>query len=219
MSVAVDSTAVSFISTLFATLIGVYIAFGLDRRAKKEDGTKTNLNSLLALRNELELNQDIAIGNYKTLSEQGDSDVDVDHYSVDLYTVDSWNAAVQSNVLSKIDPDLHKSIHRHYSQIMSTNEQIRRLRMEPLHQRLEEDSDDGPIALDVWTIRVSYWDEQEERVMECGLGDLIRNRSNRIKIKSTSLEDRLDDEIDELESSITNKANSNSTNRYKDYRS
>lgn len=198
MDASSGSQLVGFTSTLFATLIGVYIAFWLERQGKNRDRRQKNLNSLLALRSEIQLNKSIAVGNHSTVAQQGDSNPNIDHYSIDVYSVDAWNSAVQDNILSQINPDLHESIQQVYSQIKSTNELIKRLRVEPLHDQLEEDSNDNPYGLEPWTIRVSYWDEQEEKVMESGLGNLIGDRSNRIKIKLESVEDQLDDEIDTL---------------------
>lgn len=210
MDASTGSQLVSFISTLFATLIGVYIAFWLERQAKNRDRRQTNLNSLLALRSEIQRNKGIAVGNHNTVAQQADSDPDVDHYSIDMYNIDAWDSAVQNNILSQIDPDLHESIQQVYSQIKSTNELIKRLRVEPLHDQLEENPNDNPYGLEPWTIRVSYWDEQEQKVMESGLGNLIGDRSNRIKIKLESVEDKLDHEINRLKLKMGNEKSNES---------
>ena len=210
MDASTGSQLVSFISTLFATLIGVYIAFWLERQAKNRDRRQTNLNSLLALRSEIQRNKGIAVGNHSTVAQQAGSDPDVDHYSIDMYNIDAWDSAVQNNILSQIDPDLHESIQQVYSQIKSTNELIKRLRVEPLHDQLEENPNDNPYGLEPWTIRVSYWDEQEQKVMESGLGNLIGDRSNRIKIKLESVEDQLDHEINRLKLKMGNEKSNES---------
>jgi hypothetical protein len=188
-----------FVATLIATLIGVQKGFQKDREAKRQDDRKQMSNLLRSIQEEIQSNKSIANRNFRLLRRmQAQEDLDVDHYSVDLFSADVWEPALDAGAVSWLDSELFSDIQEVYILMRNTNELIRRLRSESLHQEIGESEQYGPIEFDVWTISVAYWDEDTSQIEELGLGELIKNNSKEIKLSISQLEDDLEEEVDRI---------------------
>ncbi|WP_178915173.1 hypothetical protein [Natronomonas gomsonensis] len=201
-----------FLATLIATLIGVERGFKKDRQAERDRARKTTLQHLNAIENELELNHSNAGGNYELIDElQQKTDIDSDHYSLEPYSTDAWDAAVSDQVIENISSETYTHLQETYSLIKSTNEQIRRLRTESLHENIGNTIDYGATEMPVWTMEVSYWNRQSSEVDTKGLGELIRDRSNRIRVKASGDLENIEQETENLRERLGDGANSERT--------
>jgi hypothetical protein len=171
----------------------------MDRRAKKKDDQQVAVQHLKSVRNELNTNKRIADGNFRLLREIQASTKTTDHYSVNLFSVDAWDAALRGTINETIDSNLYQELQTIYTEARNVNEQVRRLRTEPLHHRVGEEEEYGPVEWDVWTISVSYWDAEENVLEEAGLGEVIKERCRSINMDISSVESDIDAEIDRLE--------------------
>jgi hypothetical protein len=193
-------TLLGFLATLTATLIGVYIAFQKDRKADRQQTRKTTIQHLKSIKKELELNHTNAQGNYNLIDTmQQQEDFDADHYSLEPYSTDAWDSAVSDQIIEVLDADLYTDLQRTYFLIKSTNEQIRRIRMEPLHNRIGDELDYGVTKVPVWTIDVNHWDTEREEINQKGLGEIIRDKSQKIRVHSGGNITSIEDEIERIE--------------------
>lgn len=191
--------ALGFIATLIATLIGVEKGFEKDREAKNSDEKRRVLNHIRSVRNELNANKSAAESNYRLLRSMQSSDgLDSDHYSVMLLSTESWGAAVDGRINQEIDEDLYSEIQELYSDFQYINELIRRVRTEPLHQRIGDSESIGELELEVWSITVTHWNDEAGEPDVSMLGDLIKNECNQANIKAKNISNRLDNEIEKL---------------------
>lgn len=189
-------TAVGFVSTLVATLIGVYIGFRKDRKAAAKNSRKTAVSHLKSIKTELDSNSEILGQNYRLLREMQGGSLDVDHYSVSLLSTNAWESAQNGDVIEYLDSKSYTEIQSLYTQIDNLNEQIRRLRTELLHSTVGETDEIGPIELDEWTIEVAVWEDGE--ISQTGLGDLIKNKSNQINGSIPAIKSSIQQNIDDL---------------------
>lgn len=193
-----------FFATLTATLIGVKLAFNKDRQAQQKEAQKRVLQHLKAIENESKINKSVAENNFELLIKLQDKDNDVDSYVLELFSTQAWDKAMNNRVSELIDSDLHADLQQIYSQIETANELIRRLRTEPLHSTIGAEATESTISEKNWTIEVSFYNQAAEEVEESGLGDLIKNECNGIKINIGASSEPLSEEISKLESKIQN---------------
>lgn len=193
------STLTGFFATLIATLIGVITAFRLDHRASTKRKRKRVLQHLQALQKEFTINKQIAYENTniaETLSHGHNKDAD--HYIMDPFATDAWDAATNEQIIGEVSNDLYHDLQDLYASVKQTNEQIRRLRTEGLYTGVDENRLTGPFDKKDWTIIVGNWDEDNDKYDIWGLGILIRNRCNEISTTITSTQDALDSEMQAL---------------------
>lgn len=192
-----------FISTLTATLIGVLLGLKKDRTIQKEKTERTALHHLKSIKNEIELNYSVARGNYNLIDAlQQQQEFDADHYLTKPYSTNAWEAALSDQIIETIDSDLYLELQDLYSMIQSTNEQIRRLRTEHLHDSVGGKIDYGVTEAPIWTIDVNYWDDQNGQIGEKAIGELIRDHSNEIRILIDGCTDQVDQDIERIEESL-----------------
>ena len=192
-----SSTFFSILPTFFATLSGVIIAFRLDRYAERKRARETTLEQLKTIKSELDENSDTLESNYRVINQLQEEGNSASHYALALCSTSAWEASLDKSVIEHIDPTLYRELQQVYSKTEAVNELVRRLRTESLHPQLGEDED--ILESGIWTISVSYWNANRERVEDIGLGDLIKNRSNETKVKLEGVEQRIDEEVNELE--------------------
>lgn len=188
-------------------MVGVIVGFRKDREAEDERTQTRVIHHIRALETEVNINHQIARSNHSLLSEiQTGLDSETDHYAVELFSNDAWDAAIHERVIEKINPKTHSELQEVYSEIQTINELVRRLRAEPLHQSLSgsESEDDDEIILDRWTLQISYWDSDTDSVENSGLGDVIKLKCNSLSIQLNSLSSDLESELDQLEDQDSN---------------
>ena len=188
-----------FSATLLATVFGVYLGFGKDRQINDIRSLEKTTNLLSSLSQEVNNNKSVANSNFSLLSELQAGDQDSDHYVLDTFDMDAWEASQHGLIIEWMDSELYRDLQNLYTEINSLNEQIRRLRSEALHGTVGETEQVGNTQLTRWTMEVSYWDPDEEKVKESGLGDLIQDRCQNVKMKCQSLSNEIDEEIEEIE--------------------
>jgi len=181
-----------------ATLIGVLIAFKLDRRAQRESRRGTVKLHLEAISNELDANKETIDRNFQVVNFLQGEGNGADHYTLEPYSAGAWEAAVSDQLIEHIDGELYNDLQELYREIGNVNELIKRLRTESIHPEVDDDETDTAYGMD-WTITVAYWHSSHEEVRKTGLGDLIKNRSNRVNILIDGVENDLDDAIEEME--------------------
>jgi len=195
-------SAASFLGTLLATLIGVVIGFRLDRYAESRNQRNTTVQHLRAIKSELEDNRNILSNNYEIidyLQEEGNSGT---HYALTICSMTAWESAQNGEIVEHVDEDLYSDIQELYSDYTAINESIKRLRTELLHPDLLDSGEKSDIFPDTWTVEVARWDSERERVETTGLGDLIKSKSNRAKISTDGLIEKIDEEIQRIQSRI-----------------
>jgi len=188
-----------FLATLIATICGVYLGFGKDRQIDEVHSLDKTASLLSSLSQEAENNKDVANSNFHLLRELQAADQDTDHYVLDTFDVDAWEASQHGLIIERTEPELYKEIQSLYSEINNVNEQIRRLRSEALHSTIGDTEELGASELTTWTIEVNYWDRDEGAVDNAGLGDLIQRRCKELKIKCESISNDIDEEVSRLE--------------------
>lgn len=188
-----------FVATLVATLIGVKIAFDLDRTAESKKKKGRVIQHLNSLNKELSINREIATSNYRTLTGMQDDALESNHYALEPFNTDAWNAAIGERIIELVDESTHGELQEVYAEIRSINELIERVRTEPLYQGIGEEETVGPTDMTIWTIQINYWDHEADEVRETGLGDLILTRSQSLRVKIDSVSGEIDQEISKLE--------------------
>lgn len=192
-----SSPFLRFILTLTATLIGVLIAFKLDRKAEQQTRKETIIQHLRAIQRELNSNSNAIENNFQVINYLQGNGNDASHYALEPFSTSAWEAAVEDQLVEHIDNETYSDLQDLYTQLENVNELVRRLRTESLHPEMNQDSD--TVWEDTWTISIAYWDETEEGIRETGLGDLIKNRSNQVNIKIDSVTTEIEGVIDSLE--------------------
>jgi len=190
--------SLGFLATLLATVCGVYLGFGKDRQVDEVRSLEKTSNLLSSLSQEVSNNKSIANSNFSLLSELQAGDQEADHYVLDTFDMDAWEASQHGVIVERTDPELYRELQNLYANIDSLNEQIRRLRSEALHGTVGDTEDVGSTELTTWTMDVSYWDSEDQDVNESGLGDLIQDRCQEVKMECDSLSGKIEDEIEEI---------------------
>ncbi|MUV87832.1 hypothetical protein GJ631_15045 [Natronomonas sp. CBA1123] len=188
-----------FFATLIATLIGVYIAFYLERIAEKRNQQRQIANYLESLNKELKLNKSITNGNFEVLSNLQDSGSSDTYYSLEPYNTDAWDAAIQGQIIESISSEVHGDLQEIYSDIRSTNELIRRIRVESLQPEVGESESKGEIEIDRRTITVQHWDDNTESIREVGLAELISRKANALGMSVDRVLPKLEEELDQIQ--------------------
>lgn len=183
--------------TLAGSLIGVFVGFRLDRRAEQRREREAVLEYLKSIREELKNNKQVVTGNYRVIADIQGSDSTSDHYALSLCSSSAWNAAVGNQIVEEIDGDLYADLQQLYSKSQSMNEQIKRLRTEPLYDEIESEEEDE-FGVKIWTIPVRYWDDTHDSVESAGLGDLIQKHCNDVKMDIEEVETSIESEIEDL---------------------
>lgn len=200
---ALSSILFGGLATLFATLIGVLIAFKLDRRAEDTKKRKRVLQHMRAVQKELNQNEEIGWGNHSLIRELQEMDEpEADHYAPNLFMTDAWDAAIEDQLIDLVPAELYYELQGHHHDIKSTNELIRRLRIEAVDPRIGELVHDGSWEYINWTYSVYYYDHDSEEVDHLGLGPLILHQCGDLAGDSNQLQQSLDNVIEEIESSL-----------------
>ena len=174
-----------------------------ENRRERERKKRRVLQHLRALENELALNKESADGGERVLRKlQHRNDMESDHYVIELFSTDAWDAALDEQLIDIINPELYRQLQEQYRLVRSTNELIKRLRTEALHPEIGEDENDEWGDFTIWTISVSYWDSQNEDVGFLGLGPLIKQKLVEIQGSIRDIESKLSSEIAELEADV-----------------
>lgn len=187
------------LGTLLATLIGVYTAFNLDRRARRRNKQRRVYEHLRSIRYELEMNQSNADKVDQIIRHLQQSDTEAAHYTLDIYSTDAWGAALDEQIIDNVDEGLYEDLQSVYTEIKRLNELIKRLRTEWLHPEIGETRGSGGYEYQVWTTSLVEWDEDKERAELTSLGPLIKDRSRSINRSINQLSEELEEEIDRLQ--------------------
>ena len=195
------SVLTGFLSTLLATLIGVMVGFFNDRQIDKAEKYQRARQHLLSVQEELKRNRKTLNHNIDVISRlQGKNGGNTSHYSIDVLSDDSWQAALEEGVIDSLETDLYKDLNEIYYQVEALNELIRRLRTESIHPSLGEELDEGVFDTEIWSITVTYWDEDAEEIREADLATVIKKRSNSLGIWIDGVSDEIQSQLDDLES-------------------
>jgi len=196
------SVLTGFLSTLLATLIGVMVAFFNNRQIDKAKKYQRTRQHLLSVQEELKRNRETVNHNIDVISRlQGKNGGNTSHYSIDVLSDDSWQAALGESVIDSLDTALYKDLNEIYYQVEALNELIRRLRTESIHPSLGEELDEGVFDTEIWSITVTYWDEDAEEIREADLATVIKKRSNSLGIRIDGVSDEIQTQLCELKSS------------------
>ena len=185
--------------TLVGSLIGVFVAFRLDRQVEQRQNKEDTLKILKSVKKELEMNKHVAKGNYQVIAELQENETNSDHYALSLFEASSWKTAAGSQLIGELNSEAYSDLQDIYTQSKSLNEQIKRLRTEAVHPNIGEVDKDEPFEMRVWTISVRYWDSNTNTVETTGLGELIQERSKTLRLDIDDLNPILDDVISKLE--------------------
>jgi len=194
----------SFLGTLFATLIGVFIGFRLDRFSESRSSKNTTIQHLETIDEELEQNKEILSQNWNIINYLQHEGNDGEHYALSICSTSAWEAAQDDNIIEHIDPELYREIQSLYSSYENLNELVKRLRTEVLHPDVVGDKETGEpdIFPETWTIEVARWNSELEEVELTGLGDLIKDTSNGLKVETQGLQSQVDREKEKLSESL-----------------
>lgn len=190
------------LATLIATLIGVATAFKLERRTEKRQQRREVLQHLKAVQKELEQNSNVGWGNFSLLRRMQERDPEADHYAPELFVTDAWDAAIQQQLIDIVPTDLYHELQELYQQTKSTNELIRRLRIEAVHPEIGETMQSGGWEYERWTYSVHYYDSESEEVDRIGLGIRVMKTGRQIANNADSLQERIEEEIEEVEEEL-----------------
>ena len=198
------TTVVDFLATLFATLIGVVTAFGINRRAEEHRSKRQALEHLNSLQKELELNEKAATGNQKVADTfSRGRQKEVKHYVMELFPTDAWKGAVEGQLIRNIDEGVYHDLQDLYQHIENSNEQMRRLRTEFLAAEIGETKGSGGYEREVWTISVGYWNHDRDEYDLWGLGVLIGLQAEDIERSIGYLRTDLEGEIQSIQEELT----------------
>ncbi|MFA9503241.1 hypothetical protein ACERIM_10715 [Natrinema sp. H-ect1] len=204
LPMAVSEILLSGLATLFATLVGVWIAFQLDRKSENVKKKKRAFQHLKAVQKELEQNESIGWNTHSLIREMQELDEpEADHYAPQLFMTDAWDAAIGDQLIDIIPASLYYELQELYQETKSTNELIRRLRIEAIDPRLGDIIQDGSWKFKNWTYSVYYYDQNRDEVEHLGLGPLILRHCRDIAGDASSLQQELDEVISELEKELT----------------
>ncbi|ELY95153.1 hypothetical protein C483_02276 [Natrialba hulunbeirensis JCM 10989] len=191
---------ITAVATLVATLIGVSQAFRLDRQAEKKARVQEATDHLNAVKNELELNKEIAERNYRIISKlQSEDPESATHYTLEKFSTEAWDAAVSGQINTTIDSEFHSDMKEVYADAASTNELINRLRTEQLHPSIGETEEMGVGEYRIWTITVTHWSEETGDIEESPLGVLIKERSNSLRVSIEGKLGKLETRVSSLQ--------------------
>lgn len=191
---------IGFLSTLFATLIGVAVAFWNDRKIEQRNQYNRTIQHLQSVNKELDRNREAINHTIDVITKlQDDQGGNSSHYAVDLLSTDAWSAALDDGIIESVDRDLYEKLNEVYYRTNSINELVRRLRTESLHPSLGESKDTGVLETEIWTITVTYWNEEEETIQEAELATVLKSKSNSLGIRIDGVSDRISSSIEELE--------------------
>lgn len=195
---------VRFLPVLIATLIGVITAFELERWRDDRKSKARVLEQLRSLKKELDENLGVQSGHNRVIQrQQSSSRTEGDHYTLDLYSTDVWDAVLEDNLLDVIPADLFYDLQDLYSEIKSINELVRRLRTEALHPDLGEIQDSSFGEHRIWTQTVDYFDKNRGEIRSIGLGAQIRNRGDNIGSDMENVQQEIDTQIERLEKELS----------------
>lgn len=203
VSMILDSL-LRFLATLSATLIGVFVAFRLNRWVDEKSRKQRVLNNLKSLRKEIEINRATADGIARLVRQfqNGNINEKADHYVVEMYIAEAWVSGLQEQMQAEISSSTFSDLQELYSKIKSANEYARRTRTEALHPSLGEMEGVGGYEYEIWTMGIHYWDHSEEEVKLLALGPLLKHEASEIQVKSRKILTELDSEIDTLQEEI-----------------
>jgi len=193
--------AIGFFSTLLATLIGVIVGFWNDRMTDEIKSYARAIQHLNSVNTELERNRETINHSVDVISDlQEDGGGETSHYAIDLLSVDAWRAAVQDGLVDAVDSDLYQELNEIYYRTKAVNELIRRLRTESIHPSLGESDEEDLLADEMWTISVTYWNEEADEIREADLATVIKKRCNSLGIRIDGVSDDIDEAIKDLKS-------------------
>ncbi len=182
--------------------------WALDRlyedRRERERKQQRVLQHLRALNKELELNQESAYGTVRVIRTlQQASQQEADHYALELFSTDAWNAALEEQLIDIISNEVYQELQQLYKQTKSANELIKRLRTEVLHPSIgEEINEDWAGSYTNWTISVLYWNDDKDEVDFYGLGVLIWKKVENLKRSIDGILQDIESEIQRLEEEL-----------------
>lgn len=188
-----------FLPVLLATLIGVYAAFESERKRDEKKSKARVLEHLQSLKKEVDGNLEVQREHIKVIErKQQSTETDGEHFTLGLYSTDVWDAVLEDRLLDVLPVDLFYDLHDLYSNKKSTNELIRRLRIDALHPEIGDKKGSNLGEYDVWTQTVYQFNRQKNRVEAIGLGPMIRNRGDSIGRDIQDVEEEMDEQIQRL---------------------
>lgn len=189
-----------FISTLLATLTGVIVGFWNDRKIEQIRQYDRTIQHLQAIEKELTRNRETINHTIDVISRLQDNEGgETSHYAVDLLSTDAWGAALNEGIIDSLDMKLYKNLNEVYYRAGAINELIKRLRTESIHPLLGEVQEEGIFETEVWTITVTYWDEDEGRIKEAELATVLKEKENSLGIRIDGVTEDIKESISDLE--------------------
>lgn len=196
--VTVIEVLAQFSAVLTATLIGVYSAFLLDRWQQERENRNRTAEHLRSLKSEIELNTERVESNAKIVNHLRSQPIEGEHYILNPLETDAWLAALEEPILGTISNDLYRELQDTYSAIKLVNSLIERQKSELHHRLLGAEDEEGRSRREIWTIRVEYFDVEEDEIEYTGLGPLIETKSERLREKDELIQG-IENEIKRLE--------------------
>jgi len=197
---ASTSPLLQAVLTSAGSLVGVLAGFALDRKVEEKKRRQALAEQLRGIQEELDSNKTVVNGNYRVIADLQSGGGKTDHYALSLCSSSAWEASVGDQIVEEIDSSVYSDLQRIYSQCESLNEQIRRLRTEQLHPQIKEEEVDA-FGVEIWTISVRYWEESTGSVQTTGLGDMIQEKCNDIRMDIDEIESKIEKELDDCQSS------------------
>lgn len=189
-----------FISTSVATLIGVGVGFWNDRRIEEANQHQRAIQHLKSIEQELTRNRETINNSVDVINElQDDGGGDSSHYAIDVLSTNAWNAAINDQVIESIDGGLYRDLNEVYYRAQTINEMIHRLRTESIHPSIGDIEGEGIFQREIWTITVTYWNEDRETVQEAELATVIKNKCNSLGIRIDGISGDIEESINELQ--------------------
>lgn len=186
-----------FVAVLLATLIGVYLAFRLDRFQRKRQTQQQTIDHLRSIKNEIQTNKERIEANQKMIRHLQQQNRKGNHYILTPLETDAWLSALEEPIVGIVSNDVYEQLQDNYSKMKVVNSLIDRQKSEMHHPVIGSEESSGTISYEVWTISVEYYDITEEEVDYLGLGVLIWQKLNYFQ-ELDSLVELLDEEIKRL---------------------
>lgn len=198
MMVTAASILSQFIAVLFATLIGVFLAFRLDSFQEEQQTRQRTIDHLRSIRSEIESATERVDANNRIIKHLQRREMKGDHYILKPLETDAWLAALEEPIVGTISNELYQDLQETYSKIKAINSLIERQRDEMHHQAIGSEAESGSLSYEVWTMSVDYYDAENEEVDYFGLGPLVKEESHTLQSNDKLIEE-IEEEIDRLD--------------------
>jgi len=194
------SLLLGFISTLIATLTGVVFGFWNNRQEDLISRYTRSIQHLNSVKQELTRNKMAIDQNIDVIEHlQNEGGGEAIHYTVSCLSRDSWEAALEDSIIQDLNEEAYKDLNEIYYRILIVNQLIERLQAESVHPMLGEIKEESMFDEEMWTMSVTYWNEEAGEIREGDLATVIKTECNQIGIRIEDMKSEVRSAIEELQ--------------------